>query len=814
MKVISIKKAIIALALTLAAVIFAVTGGYLFARAERTNITVDKDHVFTGTSGALGSDVIVSDPIGEGDAAKQYTEFTIAYAEGPVSYRKNLAYRWIEAVEVEEGEEEGAEGEETEGETVELLSEEHAEKMFDMRIGFEKGKNGQLNFQKFTIRFQSQQYSMTEDGVTDNFIIFYPADGEGEEGKLYAVISDDEDAKPEADKTYAALDPIDIDISFTDYSSGDYTVLVSDGTVSESGTFTNIGGTYAKYVSASRNNSATPLTFSAEFEDEDADDREAAQMIMYSLNGQSFEVKDATYNETGEYYFGGTVTDDRPPVLCLDEKLTHFELSQQLNLDYAVIDVIASSPTATLNYYILGTDMIGGEKALTDKSLFTEASTDLSKRESLETDIGNYLPTTELEGTVFTDSYSAKSADKNDVTKKYTCDSLVKVYMTLRDTTGNGGETTDIVLDWYLTEEFAVKVGGVNFIAVGNDTLGACYSEQALSVDGDVHKAYQQAVTEAAEGISAGSDSRVYLPSAEDLFADNSTPYEDLKVNIYYRHSSTQSSTGLATENLSINVTQSGTYKFTLYASDAQNNSMYFYDADKGEITELSTADVWDEDMADKFPWFEFSVMYTGVTIEEPGAQSTAYVGTSYSPGSFTIKGIANSYSTSYSLYKFDRGAYFNGTGNTLTYEEFISEMKDLYEDSATRVYFEEIKPLGELDENTEDYDKFSPYAFNRSGTSFTPQDANAFYLVKAEVTDNRYGQNTTGYMGVSASVRAGAIRGESRWIKENMASVILLSVAGAAFIAIVLLLVIRPRKPEDADVEYKKVLDKKSKKG
>ena len=58
-------------------------------------------------------------------------------------------------------------------------------------------------------------------------------------------------------------------------------------------------------------------------------------------------------------------------------------------------------------------------------------------------------------------------------------------------------------------------------------------------------------------------------------------------------------------------------------------------------------------------------------------------------------------------------------------------------------------------------------------------------------------------------------MKGENTWFKDNLTSVILLSIAGASLIGIILLLVIKPKNKEDIDEVYEKAFarSKKSKK-
>ncbi len=67
--------------------------------------------------------------------------------------------------------------------------------------------------------------------------------------------------------------------------------------------------------------------------------------------------------------------------------------------------------------------------------------------------------------------------------------------------------------------------------------------------------------------------------------------------------------------------------------------------------------------------------------------------------------------------------------------------------------------------------------------------------------------------MVISTSAAADELEGESHWVEDNLASIILLSVAGAALIGIVLLIFIKPKEKGDIDLIDLDDEDKKSRK-
>lgn len=794
------KLSILTLALILCLSIAAFFGIKFKTADAAGTVTVSDSNVFTSTKSTEGGSsttrrLVVADKQGSTENPVYYTMFRFAYDDDTVSYRRNLAYTWWYGEQ---------EDEEAKADDNGYVKTNPVQGWFNMEIGFKA-----VTFEKFTITFESQQYNKNKEKKSLNYIIFYPA---ASEGYVNVVISDDADAKPE--EGAVALDAGYLTVAFTakdedKYGTGTYTVSVKDELENvQEGYLDNVGGNYSK-SSTSSSSPVYPLIFNAKF----AENNEAvADMVLYNLNGQSFQVNKSTsstsglltsttpsHDDTYDYYYGGTVYDDMPPVLCTTKEFAHFGYGDKLDFDYVLIDVLRSSPSETLYYYVLSVDQYN-DAEITDYnnySLFSEAKDNVTLVTGVKE---NYLPKSE-----------------GVYGENLVLDSAVKVYLKLADTTSSGSETY-VYLDWYIDGKYLLNIKDTKFIAVAKDKQGVTYKYDAEDgksfKDDGVVADYQAKVDEAAKNLSAGSSSYFYLPSVEDLFEDNATAYTDLKFSVYFYHNSQSSNTGLASNNLSINVTQRGAYTFTVYATDAAGNNMYYIDG--GKVVEIETGDIWDM-YKDKdpdggyyrLPWFTFDVGYTGAEFEEtPGLQSTAYVGTSYSSAAFKVNGISGTYSTTYRLFLFDRAGYYNAEGVTFTYEEFIKQMDDLYKNH--REYFTEIPEVSESDA---DYDKYKDYEWKKTATNFTPQDENAFYYIRAEVTDNQYNTKISSSLAVVASVNAKTLKGESYWLKNNMTAVILLGVAGLALVGIILLLVIKPKDKSDIDVQFENSKKKTNKK-
>ena len=793
-----------------------------FRSAEAAGtVTVNGSSIFSAT----GANVWVHKESSSDETG--YTMFSFGDDDDNVAYKRNLAYHWWETETVEDKDsEDGEDAEGEEGEEGENPAKTYgAEKYFNMEIGFLN-----TSFKKFVITFESQQYEKTEDGKSVNYIMFFPAD----EGKVKVVVTDDEDVDEPDDNVALSCDHLYINFWLENMgddgfayrrANGDYSVSISDSNNNSVTTYKmkNVGGNYSKYSSSSTN-PVFPLIFSAKFEEEGenaSQNKETAQMVLYCLNNQRFEVKNS--RAEGDHFTGGTVTDNTPAALCLNKEISHLNIGGSISFDYQLIDVLRSSPSAVLNYYVLKYDDTKEEKDfdyididarenpkkddngknIKPDDLFTAVESDYL----LDSDRGDYLPTLGEDK----DGGTGYGAD-------FKVDMAVKVLAVIQDVSSNA-EYSYVFLDWYVAPELKLTINGYNFIAVGDNDNGATFrydnedgSGWSDAEDG-VLAQYQKKVDEAAKNLSAGSSSYFYVPSAETLFVDDATAYSDLKISIYYYSSTQSSNTSLAYNNLSINVTKPGSYTFTLYATDAAGNNMYYFD-ENGEAVEFSSGEIWDiyadDDRHDYLPWFTFNVDYKGVQFKEtPGKQSTAYVGVNYTSASFEINGVENSYKVKYRLFLFDRAGYYADFGKTFSYEEFIDVMDELYADDTTFIYFKEIK---EVNESDEDYEEFKDYDWSSSGTSFTPLDGNAFYYMRAEVTDTEYNTDpVTCSLAIVASIEAKELKGESEWLQNNIASVILLSVAGVSLIAIILLLVIKPKNKEDIDVQYEKMNNKKS---
>lgn len=814
MKSLNLKKfAIFALALVMAAClsVFTVLHFPSASAADQRTVTISGSTIFYASSGAE----VWSHRDGD-ESDDYYTMFVLTEDSNSVNYRRNLAYEWFYNSSDDEEDVTAAQG------------------LFHMEIGFES-----LSCEKFVIAFESQQYAATKDGKTANYLMIAAAE---EEGMVRVLVTDNaDDEVPEEDTEACTVVPEDhLTVSFAESeSAGCYAIVLSyqtttgegedeqTSTVSvTAGEFKNIGGTYSEYVS-STTKPVTPISFSAVFSGEEEDP--SARMALYGMNGQSFQLT-ATPSQSDGHYVSGKVYDTAAPVLCLDSRLSYVGLGEEIDFGYTVIDVLASSPSGSYSYFMLTKEQAADNDFnpddYTDDSLY---------RTVLDSDNQYMIPHADSYVPVAGDNYNSDVFDDDD----FPVSAAVKICVKLTDTTATGGLSDYVLLDWYLDDDFAVTVNGSRYLAVAEDNVGPTYAYTAMVkaaiqnnnddtewselIDPtnyqewlDIVEAYQQAVTEAAEGLKAGSNNYIYLPDATSLFSDNCTSYEDLTFAVYYNNGSQQSSTGKSASSLSLNLAKATTYVFTIYVTDASGNAMYFYnpdyDAEKDDEDEMTatiaTGNIWsmytqdeDGDYADMkkyLPWFTFTVSAGELEIEDPDEQDIAFIDSTYSVNSFDINGI--NYTDTYALYYFNNDLYAAEFGAALSYDEFLSRKEELF--TEYRRFFTYIYSTNDMESTDYEYEIYGDYEWdNTSGSlSFVPQDS-GFYLIVCTVvstTDNR--PSVKAYMVISATEKVKALKGEDTWIQDNLTSIILLAIAGASLIGIILLLVIKPKDKRDLD--------------
>ncbi len=805
---------LLALVVALTAAVFALNRRSSAVYADDRFVSLDGNSVFY--TSIRGAEICESEEVTTGEQSHRYTLFKIGTDE-TVSYRQNLAYKWISSNK----------GEET------LGGDPYEKHTLSMELYFPE-----INFKRFYIRFQSQQYKLTKEGISENYLVF-TKDGTNVQVAVSQTIEEKDgniEGLENIGTPVAANEHIKFELG--EYVNGDYTVRLNGADTAAK--FKNVYEKFASYV-GSGDNAVTPLTFGAVFGGEDTVETEnGAQMVLCDISGQSFEM----FKE-GEVY---EVKDTAAPVICFSQTPSYLEYGKSIGFQYKVIDVLASSPRATAYYYVLTGDQVASSTFDYDKTDYeTKATTgegesggdttgDTPKEESPFIQVAS---SSEIKINTDSNTFIPQKYLKSDVM------GLVKIYYEISDySTTSKAQTDKIFVDWCVKEEapnalenvYAYKNNDANesnFLRLIKSKEGPTYARTDDDKAADPLEAYktsvkafqseyQTAINDAIAGMEDGKlyagGNKFYLPAIELKFLDDYLVGTDYKYSIYYKGNSTGTHSSLASNKLAIDLNDADVkYRFTIFITDAFGNPMrYPTKNDSGEVVweEITTSDVWDEDFAELLPFFEFEVSYKRATAEDPKNLSLSYVGSSYSGVSFKITGVSQTYTTNYKLYVFDRNAYYKDTGETLDYDTFVKNTEALlnntYKDGVvTRKYFTTVKAASELLESDSNYEKFKALNWNATSITFTPQSVDDYYVVEQKLTDNRSKDYEIHYATVAASVQTTPLKGESDWLKNNKTSIILFVVAGVCLVALVILLVIKPKDKGDIDAIYTEVESK-----
>ena len=780
-----------ALILTLAFGAWAAFAGRLGASAEITGTEYSPSSVFAaGTNGEVGAS--------EGEDS--YVQFSFRDG-GKTYFRRDLAYKWFSAA--------------PEG-TQSTLANPGVANYFSMEFAF-----ASADFELYTVSFESTEENVSKEGKAVNSVLFRPTVEGGMEAAIRNASEQDEDFDIEtltwttiAENATEATG--DIRIAFAEGEGvGSFAVtLFVNAQDKLTGAFTNVGGNYAEYRSASSSTPNTPITFTMELAS-DAD-VSSVNVLMKSLNGQSFQLTD------------GKVVDTVAPVLAVNEDVYAFRLGQRYNFtSYEAIDVCDDSVSVTRSYYMAksngdGTYVIPDESATGDDSEYSSLTTSTF-----------FMPTASTAGEL-TDEYVSIRFNLDDGRGRDTEDRVAEyVYLAwyAADTTQEGGIVKTLSAQAGEDETAA----SLDFIVVTPDEQEGPYytgltTDEAskTNVTDDEYtaevEAYQAAVDEAAQNTSAGSGAYLYLPSLRGLIGSNYADYRDLSFTVYYWHESQEtgstpsSESSLSYNNLRFEVDKEGTYTFRIIAEDSAGNEMYLYDNDKNLVSLSSSTIGYDSDgenfQIDEIPTFTATIGYDGASIEEPGSQDYGYRDRSYSVEDFEIIALEG-YATDYSLYYFDTSKLAEGQ-TAPSYSDCV--------DNAQALFFAENAPyanclveirvynsdVSEDDEEWDDTD--NAYAWNPdSSLSFTPQ-LSGTYFVGLTVTEQT-GAVVSSYMAIEVRNPVDIIPGVSQWLQNNTVSVILFAISAVLAIIIVVLFLVKPSDKTVEQVDLEKLKGKKSKK-
>ena len=631
---------------------------------------------------------------------------------------------------------------------------------FSLTLGFVNS-----NFGSFTVAMESSQFSMSKDEKTTNEVVFTKQD----DGSLAVSVNG-----TESGVSVAAADMGKIEIAFSeDDGCGNFTLTVN-GEVA--GAFTNIGRYYSRYASASATTPLTPLTFKAEGVTGDG-----ADFNVQELNGQSLAI-----NESGD------VQDNTPPALVVNNDIRQFFFGTEISLDTLAIDVCNTSGITTDEYYYYP-----GLNAETDPD---DENATLTIGEG---DAARVYAALDSDTLFFPETFGTNEPQ-------------ISIAYSVTD----GDKSANYLIDW------SAQVNGNGFIDVldANDvddnptTTFITYENGVLTENTDAIDEYTQAVKkasykdgdEANGSILVGEGAYYYIPAFKEYVQDNSCGYTDMEFTVYYR---TDSSSSVQTvsgsyDELRIELTAEGRYQFRIVPTNSAGNAMVgIFASGPDDAVRYSEDDITTDNVfeAANLVTFEFTVQYTGPSIEKPeDDDDTGYVDATYTVEDFEIVGISGSYTEHYRLYYFEakdptrgltpsqlRTADENGTISELGEWKLINKYDDTLDDD---------------DENNDNDYSWKP----DSSLSFVPQER-GFYKVELIVTSDNLGAKTEAkYIEIAAD--ADVIRGETYWLENNIWSLVFLGIGVLCLVGIVVILLIKPKDKAAANAESARKAELKEK--
>lgn len=802
------KKKLIAVSAMLATMTVATVAGGALAIADATDKpTYALSSVFSVDNAELG--VLKADE-------KYVTQISLS-DEGTVSLAHNLAYEWREA------------------NTETADTSDFKEKYFSFTFAFKT-----LKFKSVTIVMESEPAWASKEDHTTNKLTFT-----NDDGNFFVQINDDTTTR----KQVVIKAEKKITMSFGKGGEfGEFAVLLAGEGVRNAenaevglvGMFKNVAGKYGEYIYDEQ----TPLQITADMGEAST---EKAEVLIYDINGQKFD--DATEDKK--------VYDTAVPVLVVNEEFSSFTLGTTFSLNYTMVDVLQDTGLSkTMEYYQYNpVDTIVADEL----DEFTE-----------------YKKTFTTSTIIFRMPYSYTTGVGEDITnvKSSIFEEFGKEFVALRFSLGdktfkdNSGEYAKGVYDlsWYAEKAWTVPEGlrpsKLKYVAFDRSESGAKYkylqadSETSTNIklnETDYEEkmaSFASALEKASEDVYAGTNSDIYFPSMEWLFEDDNG-YRNLKYTISYRTPGSTSNAvkaDVAYNKLQLPATKDGVYEFKVFATDVEGNPMQYY-LNK-ELVDVTSENIWD---IEEIPYFTFSVKKQGLKVDDAKntkRKDTSVLDKSYTVSSFTVIG-ATSLQSDYALYKVDTTAYNKKVTEankqlsisdftSVTYEQIANKLKEtgftldtangdyfaLYlkayahlvaqskggnADDILNTCFEKIGVYGDRINNpTEKHEK---YKWEPSSRTFQTVEQGNF-LVLADYWEEATPANVraAAYKMIVVETEKLTYDGETDWLKNNVVSVVLFSIAGVLLIIIIILLFIKPSEETLEDIDARALKTKKVK--
>ena len=261
------------------------------------------------------------------------------------------------------------------------------------------------------------------------------------------------------------------------------------------------------------------------------------------------------------------------------------------------------------------------------------------------------------------------------------------------------------------------------------------------------------------------------VPSLQNLVEDDLNAYSDLTYTVYYR---TPSNASGSTSSLKFTVSEAGVYEFYVVFKDKNGNAMQkddFYTIDEHD-SEIRVFGIYEKAV------FTFTVEDDApISVEAPASQGKGYLNTKYTATSFTIKSSGNN--VKYTLYYNPAGNATEGTDGWIVLPQLSEITEDYNENGFT---YSDIQTL------------------NYDGTyTFTPVKLGS-YKIECNVTSDNQVRSATASTIINVADKPTVVKVDTHWFRNNLWSIIFLSVGTLSLIGIIILLFIKPKEETETD--------------
>ncbi len=322
----------------------------------------------------------------------------------------------------------------------------------------------------------------------------------------------------------------------------------------------------------------------------------------------------------------------------------------------------------------------------------------------------------------------------------------------------------------------SIKVNVVD----GNDTNPPEYKTYNDVIDAvEAFKfALKQAYTKDGKSIYLGAT--LEIPSMEDLVSDAVLPYSDLKTTVYYRTPTTSSTSS----NMSFKIDKAGTYSFFVVFSDGKNE-MKEEDFMKVDGNDVTYGKYWD-DVEEKGYIFSFDIADDAtMSIETTSAKVDAYRGVSCTVSNIKVEG--EGFKTEYAL-------YYNSKADAT-----VTDVDDFTKEGSDWVKIPKASSVTDEDYDKDGYDYDAIKTINYNGKlTFTPNKFGSYAIV-CNASSEYTTRTAESFSVIRVTADPAKVKVPSTWLKDNVWSVVFLSVGTLCLAGIIVLLCI---KPKDEKVE------------